>query len=298
MALFRLLHGTFPLYDIWGEMREARELLVNTLTIVGGRPLEPLPPQPAGAVGAGPDLARAQKPFTEQQETLRDRGHSRRRCERPPRPRRTRLRPEGDMSRRSDLLDEAACRHGPAAGGLAALDDRHRVREVDRRADVVRDDRDAVADRARPRPAGRSRRRAPRSGATTSQSSWPQIRAERRRRVGDEHAVRGEDLRAGVDDDPVRCRPRDDGRDRERSEVGVAARALRDLAAVVEDVRARAVPRSRRGMRIAKRNVPADPTETTGAGSPRARIASAVSTAAAHASRVSRSFSAGSRACV
>src|SRR5262249_6617973 len=31
VALFRLLTGTFPLYDIFGEMREANRLLVNTL---------------------------------------------------------------------------------------------------------------------------------------------------------------------------------------------------------------------------------------------------------------------------
>ena len=77
VALFRLLHGRFPLYDIWGEMREARELLVNTLTIVGGRPLEPPAAAAAGAVGAATRSGRrAQLPFTERQQALRDRGHT------------------------------------------------------------------------------------------------------------------------------------------------------------------------------------------------------------------------------
>jgi dihydroorotase len=40
LALFRLLEGRFPLYDQSEIMREARQLLFNTLTIVGGRPLE------------------------------------------------------------------------------------------------------------------------------------------------------------------------------------------------------------------------------------------------------------------
>ena len=59
VALFRVLEGSFPLYDIWGEMREARRLVVNTLTVVGGRPLEPLPPQPPAPWAAAPDLAGA-----------------------------------------------------------------------------------------------------------------------------------------------------------------------------------------------------------------------------------------------
>lgn len=40
LALFRLIEGRFPLYDQTETMREARHLLVNTLTLVGGRPLE------------------------------------------------------------------------------------------------------------------------------------------------------------------------------------------------------------------------------------------------------------------
>ena len=150
----------------------------------------------------------------------------RRRCARPPRPSSTRYwtRPRAATGQRPTTR--------------AALDDRHGVREVDRRADVVRDDRDAIADRARRRPAARSTTPCSSLRRTTSQSSWPQTAAEGRGRIGDEHPVGGEHLRAGVDDDPVGRRAGDDGRDRERGEVGGPARALRDLAAVVEDVRA------------------------------------------------------------
>jgi dihydroorotase len=76
IALFRLLDGTFPLYDIWGEMREARQLLVNTLTIVGGRTLERLPPQSPAPWAEHPIWPPAQIPFTERQQALRDRGHT------------------------------------------------------------------------------------------------------------------------------------------------------------------------------------------------------------------------------
>jgi dihydroorotase len=76
VALFRLLDGTFPLYDIWGEVREARQLLVNTLTIVGGRELERLPPQAPAPWAAHPIWPPAQIPFTERQQALRDRGHT------------------------------------------------------------------------------------------------------------------------------------------------------------------------------------------------------------------------------
>jgi dihydroorotase len=75
IGLFRLLRGTFPLYDIWGEMREAHELLVNTLTIVGGRPLRRLPPDPPAPWAYEPVWPAAQLPFTEKQKTLRARGH-------------------------------------------------------------------------------------------------------------------------------------------------------------------------------------------------------------------------------
>jgi dihydroorotase len=76
VALFRLLPGRFPLYDIWGEMREAEALLVNTLTIAGGTPLDRLPPQAPAPWAADPIWPEAQKPFTEKQQALRDRGHT------------------------------------------------------------------------------------------------------------------------------------------------------------------------------------------------------------------------------
>ena len=76
IALFRLHEGRFPLYDIAGEMREARELLVNTLTIVGGRPLEPLPPDPPAPWVEEPIWPAAQQPFTQRQGLWRELGHT------------------------------------------------------------------------------------------------------------------------------------------------------------------------------------------------------------------------------
>jgi dihydroorotase len=76
VALFRLLPGRFPLYDIWGEMREADALLVNTRTIVGGRPFEPLPAQAPAPWAEDPIWPEAQTPFTEKQAALRHRGHT------------------------------------------------------------------------------------------------------------------------------------------------------------------------------------------------------------------------------
>jgi dihydroorotase len=76
IALFRLLDGTFPLYDIWGETRDAKQLLVNTMTIVGGRTLERLPPQAPAPWAEHPIWPPAQIPFTERQQALRDRGHT------------------------------------------------------------------------------------------------------------------------------------------------------------------------------------------------------------------------------
>ena len=45
IALFSLEQGNYPLYDIDNQVRTGRELLVNQLTIVGGRPMprQPLP---------------------------------------------------------------------------------------------------------------------------------------------------------------------------------------------------------------------------------------------------------------
>jgi dihydroorotase len=48
IALFHLLEGAFPLYDISKEARIGKQLLVNALTIVGGRPMarQPAPVRP------------------------------------------------------------------------------------------------------------------------------------------------------------------------------------------------------------------------------------------------------------
>jgi dihydroorotase len=46
IALFQLERGTFRYYDVKMEMREGRERLRHSLTIVGGRPLEELPEEP------------------------------------------------------------------------------------------------------------------------------------------------------------------------------------------------------------------------------------------------------------
>jgi dihydroorotase len=76
VALLRLLPGRFPLYDISGEMREVDGLLVNTLTIVGGRPFEPLPAEPPAPWAQTPVWPEAQQPFTERQQMFRDLGHT------------------------------------------------------------------------------------------------------------------------------------------------------------------------------------------------------------------------------
>lgn len=76
VALFRLHDGRFPLYDISGAMREGRQLLANTLTIVGGRPLERLPAEPPAPWAQDPIWPHAQAPFTEQQKQLRELGHT------------------------------------------------------------------------------------------------------------------------------------------------------------------------------------------------------------------------------
>ena len=39
IALFSLESGSYPLYDIAGELRTGKQLLVNQLTLVGGRPM-------------------------------------------------------------------------------------------------------------------------------------------------------------------------------------------------------------------------------------------------------------------
>ena len=47
IALFELEQGSFRYYDVKMDMREGRERLRHSLTIVGGRPLEELPVEPA-----------------------------------------------------------------------------------------------------------------------------------------------------------------------------------------------------------------------------------------------------------
>ena len=76
VALFRLLTGSFPLYDIFGEMREASRLLVNTLTIAGGRPLEPRPPEAPAPWAEGPIWPDLQKEFADRLQAMRDYGHT------------------------------------------------------------------------------------------------------------------------------------------------------------------------------------------------------------------------------
>src|SRR5260370_14575234 len=46
IALFELEHGTYRYYDVKMDMREGRERLRHSLTIVGGRPLETLSDEP------------------------------------------------------------------------------------------------------------------------------------------------------------------------------------------------------------------------------------------------------------
>jgi dihydroorotase len=76
LALFRLLRGRFPLYDIWGAMRESEELLVNELTLAGGRRLDRLPPEPPAPWAEDPIWPAAQQPFTERQRLFRELGHT------------------------------------------------------------------------------------------------------------------------------------------------------------------------------------------------------------------------------
>ena len=76
VALFRVLPGRFPLYDIWGVMREASRLIVNTLTIVGGRPLTPLPPEPPAPWAEDPIWPELQKELADRLQAMRDHGHT------------------------------------------------------------------------------------------------------------------------------------------------------------------------------------------------------------------------------
>jgi dihydroorotase len=76
VAVFRLHQGTFPFYDIDGGMREGRELLTNTATVIGGRPLEPLPAEKPAPWVEHPIWPEWAQVFTDQQDTLRQRGHT------------------------------------------------------------------------------------------------------------------------------------------------------------------------------------------------------------------------------
>jgi len=66
VALFTLLPGRFPFYDVHMARREGTALLRNTLTIVGGRPLPPMPDEPMA-----PWIE-----LTEEQRALIARGHT------------------------------------------------------------------------------------------------------------------------------------------------------------------------------------------------------------------------------
>jgi dihydroorotase len=76
VALFRLLEGSFPLQDIHGNVREARRLLRNTLTLVGGRELERLPLPPRAPWTEEPIWPDVQVPFTEKQRALHEAGRT------------------------------------------------------------------------------------------------------------------------------------------------------------------------------------------------------------------------------
>jgi dihydroorotase len=76
VAVFDLLHGSFPLYDIWGARRVSSELLVNELTIVGGRPLEHLPPEVPAPWTEEPVWPAVLGRLTAKQAELRALGHT------------------------------------------------------------------------------------------------------------------------------------------------------------------------------------------------------------------------------
>jgi predicted amidohydrolase len=76
VALFRLYEGAFPLQDIHGTVREARRLLRNTATYVGGRELERLPLPPGAPWTEQPIWPAVQHPFTEKQRELRELGRT------------------------------------------------------------------------------------------------------------------------------------------------------------------------------------------------------------------------------
>ena len=74
IALFRLLDGEFPLHDIEGNVRVSRQLLRNTLTLIGGRTLPRREAEPL-APWVDPIWPSAQTVFTEKQRRLHELGH-------------------------------------------------------------------------------------------------------------------------------------------------------------------------------------------------------------------------------
>jgi dihydroorotase len=66
LVLFQLHQGRFALYDIAMDVREGRQLLRATQTILNGRPLAPQPDQPPA-----PWIA-----LSDDQRALIDRGHT------------------------------------------------------------------------------------------------------------------------------------------------------------------------------------------------------------------------------
>ena len=76
VALFNVYEGSFPLQDIHGNVRNVERLLRNTVTIVGGRELERLPPPPRAPWTLEPIWPDVQIPFTEKQRELHEQGRT------------------------------------------------------------------------------------------------------------------------------------------------------------------------------------------------------------------------------
>ena len=76
VGLFRIYRGDFPLQDIAGNVRHADQLLRNTATIIGGRPLERLPEALGAPWTEEPIWPPVQHPFTEKQRQLRELGRT------------------------------------------------------------------------------------------------------------------------------------------------------------------------------------------------------------------------------
>jgi dihydroorotase len=76
VALFRLYEGSFSLQDIHGNVRDARRLLRNTKTFVGGRELGRLPLPPRAAWAQEPVWPDVQIPFTEKQRQRHEQGRT------------------------------------------------------------------------------------------------------------------------------------------------------------------------------------------------------------------------------